>query len=253
MPARISSSWRLDSDPTSSVSNSRSTVMIWDTLATESLGRPVARAGSKTLPGASAQPRLRVSGTHTIVRMRLRLSVSPWTTTTGLRKPGPEPVGSGKSAQYTWPWVITIPRFEASGLPPLKRLDLIEYRSPRIRGSSPRLRLQGRGAPRIRSRLPCRLGSVIFSGDGITAPHHDRSCRGSRSLFSYPKYIEGHFPAQPNAVGAANHVDKILRAMIDSGKSRQEPFARLYRAQDVISEAAVRRTDDADSDFEPNH
>jgi hypothetical protein len=41
MPVRINSKWRLDSFPTSSVSNSRSRVMIWEALATESLGRPV--------------------------------------------------------------------------------------------------------------------------------------------------------------------------------------------------------------------
>ena len=41
MPVRINSKWRLDSLPTSSVSNSRSRVMIWEALATESLGRPV--------------------------------------------------------------------------------------------------------------------------------------------------------------------------------------------------------------------
>lgn len=184
MPERTNSTWRLDSLPISSVSNSRSRVMICDALATESFGRPVVQAGRSTLPGASTKRRVLVKGTQTTVLMRLRLSVSPWTTTNGLRKPGPEPVGSGKSAQYTWPWVITIPRFEASGLPPLKRLDLIEYRSPRIRGSSPRLRLQGRGARRIRSRLPCRLGSVISSVDGINVLRDGKSCREWRSQFS---------------------------------------------------------------------
>ena len=55
MPARINSNWRLDSFPTSSGRSSRSSVTIWDVLATESLGRPVTRAERMTLPGASAQ------------------------------------------------------------------------------------------------------------------------------------------------------------------------------------------------------
>ena len=103
MPARINSNWRLDSFPTSSVRSSRSSVTIWDVLATESLGRPVTRAERMTLPGASAQPRLLVKGTQTTVRTRLRLSESPWTTTTGLRKPGPEPVGSGRVGPVQMP------------------------------------------------------------------------------------------------------------------------------------------------------
>ena len=90
MPVKISSNWRFDSLPTSSVSNARSRVMIWETLATESLGRPVARAGRSTLPGASAHRRLLVKGTHTTLLIRLRFSASPCTTRTGLRKPGPE-------------------------------------------------------------------------------------------------------------------------------------------------------------------
>jgi hypothetical protein len=46
--------------------------MIWEAFATESLGKPVALAGSSVLPGASAQTRLLVRGTHTTVAIRLR-------------------------------------------------------------------------------------------------------------------------------------------------------------------------------------
>src|SRR5215831_12312809 len=108
MPVRINSSWRLATLPTSSVMRSRSRVTICEALATESLGKPAAFDGSCTLPGACAQTRLLVNGTQTTVRIRLRFSASPWTTITGLQNPGPEPVGSGESAQYTWPWEITI-------------------------------------------------------------------------------------------------------------------------------------------------
>jgi hypothetical protein len=56
MPARINSNWRLDSFPTSSVRSSRSSVTIWDVLATESLGRPVTRAGRTTLRELQPNP-----------------------------------------------------------------------------------------------------------------------------------------------------------------------------------------------------
>ena len=71
-------------------------------------------ARSRTLPGASAHFRLLVRGTQTTVASRLRLSASPWTTTTGLRKPGPDTVGGGRSAHQTSPWKITLGVFQAS-------------------------------------------------------------------------------------------------------------------------------------------
>ncbi len=52
-------------------------VMICEAFATESLGRPVAFAASRVLPGASAQVRLLVSGTHTTVPIRLRFKGFP--------------------------------------------------------------------------------------------------------------------------------------------------------------------------------
>src|SRR6266511_2034320 len=77
--------------------------MICDALATESFGKPETLAGSGTLPGAPAQARLLVSGTQTTVAIRLLFSGSPCTTTTGLRKPGPEPAGAGRSAHQISP------------------------------------------------------------------------------------------------------------------------------------------------------
>src|SRR6266545_420955 len=56
------------------------------------LASPVVRAGSRTLPGASAQWRLLVSGVHTTVEMRLRLNGSPCTTITGSRRRGHESI-----------------------------------------------------------------------------------------------------------------------------------------------------------------
>jgi len=200
MPVRINSKWRLDSFPTSSVSNSRSRVMIWEALATESLGRPVARAGRSTLPGASAQRRLLVKGTHTTLLIRLRFSASPWTTRTGLRKPGPEPVGSGRFAQYTWPWATTIRCFQVCVLPPRKWLDLGTCLPLRRLDSSPRSRLRGRDARYIQSRPPCKPGFAISSTDATGARPQQKSCRELRSQFSYPEYNQSATSVQANFV-----------------------------------------------------
>jgi len=203
MPARINSSWRFASFPTSSVSNSRSRVMIWEAFATESLGRPVARAersqrrgrpvclpsrtgdhiGSPLQFCCGTKPLL-VNGMQTTVLRRLRFSASPWTINTGLRKPGPEPVGSGRSAQYTWPWAITIQRLRACVAPPLKWLDRAACPLHRRHDSSHRSRLQDRDARYIRLRLRYKPGFVTFSADGITAPHDGKSCQEWRSQFS---------------------------------------------------------------------
>jgi hypothetical protein len=199
MPVRINSKWRLGSFPTSSVSNSRSRVMIWEALATESLGRPVARAGRSTLPGACAQRRLLVKGTHTTLLIRLRFSASPWTTRTGLRKPGPEPVGSGRFAQYTWPWATTIRRVQVSVLPPLKWLDPGTCLPLRKLDSSPQSRLQDRDARYIQSRPPCKPDFAISSIDATDAPPQRKSCRGLRSQFSYPKYNQSAISVQANS------------------------------------------------------
>jgi hypothetical protein len=196
MPVRINSRWRLDSFPTSSVSNSRWRVMIWEALATESLGRPVARAGSSTLPGASAQRRLLVKGTHTTVLIRLRFSSSPCTTRTGRRKPGREPAGSGRFAQYTWPWATTIRRFQVCVLPPLKWRDPGTCLPLRRLDSWPRSRLQDRDARCIRSRPPCKPGFATSSSDGTAARLQHKPYREWKSLFSYPKYNQRHDRAQ---------------------------------------------------------
>jgi hypothetical protein len=184
MPARISSSWRWESLPLSSASNSRSRVMIWEAFATESLGRPVVRAGRSTLPGASAQSRLLVKGTQTTVLTRLRLSVSPWTTTTGLRKPGPEPVGYGRLAQYTWPWAITTQRLQVCVLTPRQRRDPGGYPPSRRLDSSPPSRLSDRDARCIRLRLLCRLGFVTFLAGATGAQLPCKFYREWRSQFS---------------------------------------------------------------------
>ena len=188
MPERINSSWRLDNLPTSSVSNERSSVMSCDVFTTESFGRPVALAESITFPGASAQRRLLVSGTQTTVLMRLRLRASPWTTNTGRRKPGPEPIGSGRLAQYTWPWEITIQRLRVYVSRRRKWLGRGSQPSPRRLYPSPQSRRLDRGERRIRSRLLHKSGFVTFSVDGIAARHLGKSYRGSRLQFSYPKY-----------------------------------------------------------------
>ena len=58
MPARRRSSCLRESFPTLSDNRLRSMVTICEAFATESFGRPIVRAGRRTFPGASAQPRL---------------------------------------------------------------------------------------------------------------------------------------------------------------------------------------------------
>jgi len=107
IPANRSSSLARGSFPTRSVRRFRSTVTIRETFATESFGSPVSRAESETFPGAFAQRRLLVNGTHTTVAIRLRFSASPCTTTTGLLNPGRDPVAAGRSAHQISPCEIT--------------------------------------------------------------------------------------------------------------------------------------------------
>jgi len=188
IPKRISSNWRLDIFPVSSVSNSRSRLMICEKLATESFESPVARARRSTLPGASTQARLLVKGTQTAVLMRLRFSASPWTTNTGRRNPGPEPVGSGRSAQCTCPWAITIQPLQVYVWLLQRWRDRDGSLWPRKFDSSLRLPLPDRVAQYTQLRLLCRPDCVTSSIDGIVARHHGKSYRGSKSQFSYPEY-----------------------------------------------------------------
>jgi hypothetical protein len=203
MPDSINSNWRLDSFPTSSVSSSRSRVMIREALATESLGRPIVRAGRSQRRGrpvclpsrtgdhigsplqffCETKP-LPVKGTQTTVLMRLRLRASPWTTTTGLRNPGPDPVGSGRFAQYTWPWAITIQRLQVCVLTPRQRRDPGGYPPSRRLDSSPPSRLSDRDARCIRLRLPCRLGFVTFLAGATGAQLPCKFYREWKSQFS---------------------------------------------------------------------
>ena len=106
---------------------------------------------------------------HTTLRIRLRFSASPWTTSPDLRKPGPEPVGSGRFAQYTWPWATTTRRLRVFVLPLLQWLDPGTCLPPRRPDSSPRLRLQDRDVRCILLRPPCKPGFVTSSADGIAA------------------------------------------------------------------------------------
>lgn len=197
MPERIKSSWRLDTFATSSVSNSRSRVMICDTLATESFGSAVVRADRRTLPGASAQRRLLVKGTQTMVLMRLRFNVSPWTTRTGLRKPGLEPAGFGRSAQYTCPWAITIQWLQACVWRRRKSQDRAGCLFDRRGDSLRRSLLQDRVARYTLLRLPSRPGCEIFSIGETGAQLPRKPCRESKLPFSYLKYNCRALNSQP--------------------------------------------------------
>lgn len=74
-----------------------------DTLTIDALGSPASDRARRTLPGASASARFDVTTATMTVLMRLWLNGLDWTTSTGRRKPGPEPVGSGNDAHHTSP------------------------------------------------------------------------------------------------------------------------------------------------------
>lgn len=108
-PTRRSSVFARESFPTLSVNTVLSSVMTCETFATESFGNPVVPAESSTLPGASAQARLLVSGTQTTVAILLRLKALPCTTTTDLGSQAPIPSGGPSPAHHTAPCEITTP------------------------------------------------------------------------------------------------------------------------------------------------
>ena len=103
MPERTRDTCLSERRPVCSVNEDLSRVTIWDTLATESFGNPVSWAFNNRFPGASAHLRLLVKGTQTTVAIRLRLKALHWTTSTGRRNPGSEPIGSPKSAHQISP------------------------------------------------------------------------------------------------------------------------------------------------------
>jgi hypothetical protein len=94
--------------PMHSVKKERSRVRSCETFTTESRGRPVTRAGNKTFPGASPSLRLLEITAAITVRIPLWLKVSAWMITTGRRKPGSEPRGSGRSAHQISPRVTLL-------------------------------------------------------------------------------------------------------------------------------------------------
>src|SRR5699024_6979893 len=87
-------------------SNERSSVMSCDTLTTEAFGIPPSDLLKRTLPGAAAKHKLEVTTATMTVAMRLSLNGFDWTTRTGRRKPGPEPVGAGNDAHHNSPRFI---------------------------------------------------------------------------------------------------------------------------------------------------
>ena len=64
---------------------------------------PVPLVGRRTFPGASAKRRFDVMTAATTVLMRLSLKLFAETISNGRRKPGPDPVGSGREAHHISP------------------------------------------------------------------------------------------------------------------------------------------------------
>ena len=150
-PDSTNSNFAGGSFPTRAVRNDLSTVTIWETLATESLGSPVRRAERRAFPGAKLHFRLLVSGTHTTVEIWLRFRASHWMTTTGLRNPGPEPAGAGRSAHQISPCEITTRFARESGEQQTKRKSLLGRQFRHRRCPSPRLLCRACGALNIPS------------------------------------------------------------------------------------------------------
>src|SRR5262245_53622936 len=147
------------------------------------------RAGSRTFPGAVAHFRLLVNGTQTTVAIRLRLIASACTTTIGRRKPGPEPLGSGRSAHQTSPWATVTSLYGSRhGGKLLARNDPLVRQSRRAFGSSLRSHDRERGGPRIQRERGCTPRSVNASFAGPTARPPRTRRRGLTPLSSYPEY-----------------------------------------------------------------
>src|SRR5262249_20026821 len=154
--------------------------------------------GSRTFPGAPAHFRLLVRATQTTVAIRLRFSASPWTTTTGRRNPGAEPLPSGTSAHQTSPWAIVTSRC-ASGRDgtPRARTGRSARRSPPGLGPSRRRPDPGQGAPGTR-RGPGYTPRFASAPSAARAARPPRTRhREQRRQLSYPEYN----PACGNAGG----------------------------------------------------
>lgn len=175
---------------------SRSRATSWVTLATDDRGRPVSRSDSATLPGLADHLRFLVSGTHTTVRMALRLKSSDCTTTTGRRYPGPEPCGSPRSAQHTSPWAITTrstggtqPQLRGRTHPGSRR-----PRAPQARNRSMRSARLASAGRRTRAALSCK---PRFASDPrawqVARPSRTRHSARTRQS-SYPEYNRERWP-----------------------------------------------------------
>ncbi len=188
IPESTKWSFARGSFPTRAVRRVLSRVTIWETLATESLGRPVSRGERRTFPGASAQRTLLVSGTHTTVAILLRFRASPCTTTTGRRKPGPEPAGSGRSAHQISPWEITNRCAPRCGGTLWRRTNLLVGRVWRRPDPWPRSPGLVRAGPRTRRGHACRADCATSPCGAQAAPPPRTRRRGLRPLFSYSEY-----------------------------------------------------------------
>src|SRR3990172_11102006 len=82
--------------------------MIWETFATDAFVRPVPLIGRRTFPGALAKRRFDVMTAATTVLMPLSLKLFAETISNGRRKPGRDPVGSGREPHQISPRSTTV-------------------------------------------------------------------------------------------------------------------------------------------------
>jgi len=203
MPARTRSVFARESLPRRSVSNDLSIATVCETFATESFCRPVRRDWRSTFPGASAHFRLVVSGTQRTVAILLRLKESPCTTTTGRRNPGPEPVGSGRSAHQISPWKITIQLATELSLKRERRTYLPIVRFVPSHGSAHPSRHPVNVVRRILVKPHSRSGFGIFVPFALAVPPCRTHLLVVISLSSYLEYnparagCQARFSSQP--------------------------------------------------------
>jgi hypothetical protein len=187
MPSSIS--WMVFgfNSPAFSRKNCLSRVIIWETLTTDSLDKPLLRGDSATFPGAAAKRTFELSATTTTVPIRLRLNTSDCTTTTGRVNPGSEAAGSAKSTHHISPR-FTIVRW--AGISFAAPAILAQY-SMKCSRRLCRVLLVLVGRHSFRDNyggLEYRAGCVTCRGDGLAFRPTRILCLVWIWLFSYLKY-----------------------------------------------------------------
>jgi hypothetical protein len=124
--------------PTRSVRKDLSIVITCDTFTTEGFDNPTPLVGSRTFPGAWASRRFDVITAAITVLIRLSLKLLAEITRYGLRKPGPDPEGSGTEAHQISPLRTTTSLVVGTGSAagrPRARVKMVPLQGHRLRST----------------------------------------------------------------------------------------------------------------------